>query len=145
MNNAFDEVHDRVRGEQLLEATRAGTAPNPASPAGKSLLASYARWQAREQEQSASVKVLADLAARLSSAEKALDEARVEIQKAMVSTAVTAPDVKEETAQQLASGAVSGALLGGAEVPVALRQGYATYKSRGGRLTDAAWRKSIRQ
>jgi len=63
----------------------------------------------------------------------------------MVSTAVTAPDVKEETAQQLASGAVRGALLGGAEVPVALRQGYATYKSRGGRLTDAAWRKSIRQ
>ncbi len=144
-NNSMDEVRDRVRGEQLLQATAAGVAPNPASPAGKSLLASYKRWQEREQEQSASVKTMAELSLALETVKSALEQATAATAKAQTSSAIAMPEVKEEAAQTLASGAIRGALLAGSDVPTALSQGFKVYKSKGGRLTDAAWRKSIRQ
>ena len=144
-NPVYDEVRDRAAGQALVSAVQSGTAPHPDSPAGKSVLASYARWQAREQEQNAGVKVLADLASQLAAAEKALEEARSMISKASASTAIATPEVREESAQQLASGAIRGALLSGSDVPSALSAGFKTYKSKGGRLTEAAYRRSIRR
>jgi hypothetical protein len=144
MNPAVDEVRDRAQGEAYVEAVKAGVAPHPDSPSGRSLLASYSRWAAREQEQNQGVRILADLASQLAAAEKALVEARSMISKASTSTAIATPEVREETAQQLASGAIRGALLAGSAVPTALTQGYKVYKQKSGRLTEAAWRKSIR-
>jgi hypothetical protein len=147
------EIHDRARGEALLELERAGRAPHPDSPAGKKLLASYERWQAAQALKASDVKAMADLAASLKAITVSLDAAKA---------ATVAPDqglsglaayrkwaakattsIAEDRATDIAAKAMRSSLKRGGTVPVVVAEGFKVYKAEGGKLTKAAWTASL--
>jgi hypothetical protein len=140
----IDAVRDRARGEQLLESVKAGTALHPDSPGGKSLLASYRRWQDAESPRKSDASSLAELREGLEAVKAMLQPLTDTISKTLASPVVSTPEVTEETAQILAIKATQAALERKATVGSAISAGYTAYKGAGGRLTDAAWRRSLR-
>jgi hypothetical protein len=142
MTDTSQEIRDRVRGEALLDMERAGRAPHPDSPAGKGLLASYERWQQSQAAKASDIKAMADLAASLEMVKTALEQATTATAKAQVSPAVSAPEVREETAQRLAEASMRNVLLGGGSVATAVAKGFECYKAKGGRLTLSVWKKA---
>lgn len=145
MENASQEIRDRVRAEALLDLERAGRAPHPDSPAGKGLLASYERWQQSQALKASDIKQMADLAASLETVKAALEQATAATSKARASAAISTPEVAEESAQRTAETAMRTALLGGASVATTINQGFQVYKATGGKLTLAQWRRSLQQ
>jgi hypothetical protein len=137
----MQEVRDRVRGEQLLETVKAGRALPANSPGGKALLASYKRWQ---QGEAAKASDTQELQASLDKIEGMLSKTVEELAKARASAAVPTPEVTEDRAQTTSIRAMQSALKSEATVGAAIAAGYKAYKGAGGRLTDAAWRKSLR-
>jgi hypothetical protein len=144
MTNPVDEVRDRARGEMYLESVKAGAALPADSPGGKSLLSSYRRWQENEQARHADANDLAALRESLESIKAQLAPLTETISKTLASSVVSTPAVVEESAQILAIKSMQAALKGGATVGLAISAGYTVYKGAGGRLTDAAWRKSLK-
>jgi hypothetical protein len=142
--NPIDQARDQARGKQYLQAVKRGSEPLPDSPASKSLLASYRRWQEREEAVKSDAKTLAELRLALEGVAKMLEEITTETTKARASAAVSTPEVREEAAQMLATQAMRDALKGDVAVGAAIAAGFASYKNAGGKLTDAAWRKSFR-
>jgi hypothetical protein len=102
MTDTSQEVRDRVAGESLLELQRAGRAPLANSPASKSLLASYKRWQQGETAKASDVKSLTELQASVDKITKMLATTVEEIAKARASAAVPTSEVTEERAQRTA-------------------------------------------
>jgi hypothetical protein len=145
MPSTAQEVHDRVRGEQLLQLEKEGRAPHPDSPSGRSLLQSYRRWQAGEAAKASDVKELAELRAGLAAATEALEQAVATVKQAQASPALSTPGIQEEAAQAIAEKKMRKALLAGESVAKAIEQGFITYKLEGGKLTEAAWRKGLRR
>jgi rhodanese-related sulfurtransferase len=144
MSDTSQEIRDRARGEQLLESVKAGTALHPDSPGGKSLLASYRRWQDAEQARHSDASSLAELREGLEAVKAMLQPLTETISKTLASPVVSTPKVVEESAQRRSEAAVKAALLDGTAVGAALTKGYASYKQGGGRSTEAVWRKSLR-
>jgi hypothetical protein len=144
MSNTSQEVHDRVRGEALLDLERAGMAPHPDSPSGKSLLSSYRRWQESEKERHSDASDLAQLREGLQAIKDQLAPLTETISKTLASPVVSSPAIVEESAQILSIKAMQLALKGDATVGSAISTGYTVYRGAGGKLTDAAWRKSLK-
>ena len=144
MTEPMQEVRDRVRGEALLELEKAGRAPHPDSPSGKSLLSSYKRWQQGEATKAADVKSFSELQASVDKITKMLAVTVEEIAKTRASAAVTAPAITEDRAQVASIKAMQSALKSETTVGAAIAAGYTAYRGAGGRLTDAAWRRSLR-
>jgi hypothetical protein len=144
MANTSQEVRDRVRGEQLLQLEKEGRAPHPDSPSGRSLLASYKRWQAGDPVVKAEIKELAALRQGLAEARDALQQAAATVKATAASPTLAAPAVKEEAAQALAEAKMRSILLaGGTSVAKAIEAGYAVYRLEGGQATFAAWKKAM--
>jgi hypothetical protein len=143
--NPVDEIRDRARGDAYLEAVKAGTAPHADSPGGKSLLASYQRWQQQSAAKSSDARALGDLALALESIEAEVKKLVAATTKARTSALIDTPVVKEEAARRLGDTALRSALVAGSEVADALGGAFKIYKGHGGRLTEAAWRRAITQ
>ena len=141
MDSTPIDVRDRAQGEQYLEAVKSGTAPHPDSPAGRSLLSSYRRWQASEVAKNQDTTSMASLAVSLERMSKMLEEVTAETVKARASVPMT-PEISEERAQHLAETVMRAALIKGEGVATAIAEGYTTYKKEGGRLSSVAWRKA---
>jgi hypothetical protein len=145
MSDLVNQARDHARGEQYLASVKNGTTMSPDSPGGKSLLASYKRWQQGETEKASDVKSLAALQVSLENIEGMLATTVKELAKARTSAAVTAPAITEEKAQILASKAMRAALVAGTPVGTTLTEGFQVYKQAGGKLTPAAWRRDVWQ
>ncbi|MGD0285107.1 MAG: hypothetical protein ABSC31_01810 [Acidimicrobiales bacterium] len=141
MTDTSQEVRDRVAAEQLLDATRAGRAPHPDSPSGRSLLSSYRRYQEAEQARKQDASSIVELRDQLESLKATLQPLTEVISKTLASPHISTPKVVEESAQRHAEQAMKGALLAGDTVNASVTKGWDTYRSSGGQLTLAAWKK----
>jgi hypothetical protein len=141
---SMQQIRDKVRGEQLLESVKSGTALHPDSPGGKSLLSSYRRWQESEQARHSDANDLAQLREGLEAIKAQLAPLTAVIAKTLASPVVSTPAVVEESAVILSVKAMQLALERKATVGSAIAAGYTAYKGAGGRLTDATWRKSLK-
>jgi hypothetical protein len=144
MSDLVNQARDRARGEEYLSTVKSGTALHPDSPGGKSLLASYRRWQDAESARKSDASSLAELRDGLEAIRAMLQPLTETISKTLASPVVSTPAVVEESAQIFAIKAMQAALLDGTAVGAALTKGYASYKQGGGRSTEAIWRKSLR-
>jgi hypothetical protein len=122
MSDLVNQARDHARGEQYLASVKNGTTMSPDSPGGKSLLASYKRWQQGETEKASDVKSLAALQVSLENIEGMLATTVKELSKAM-----------------------RAALVAGTPVGTTLTEGFQVYKQAGGKLTPAAWRRDVWQ
>lgn len=155
-----DEVRDRVAGEHLLELQKAGMAPHPESPSGRSLLASYRRWQEAESAKASAAagEALRDLQADVQQLEKALRVTREEVakgrdkaakraakalRKARKAAAIATPTAVEDRAQRLAEGEMRTILNAGGSAAKAVDSGFAVYRRQGGKLAAAQWMKKV--
>jgi hypothetical protein len=143
MSNTSQEIRDRVASERLLDLERAGRAPHPDSPSGKSLLASYRRWQQGEATKGTTAEAadVVELRQCLEALKEMLAPLAGLVTKTLASSAVSTPEVIEDSAQRRSEEAVKAALLGGAAVGSALNTGFQTYRGAGGKLTLPAWKK----